>query len=412
MKRVVVTGLGILSPIGLNIATYAQSLRNGLCGVGPITRFDTDNFKAKLAAEVKGFAPADYGITIKEARHLDLFALYALAAAQQAVAESGIVGRVAPERLGVYVGSGIGGMTTFVNETKKLLEKGPDRVSPFFIPMLIGNIAAGHIAMRYDAQGPALPIVSACATSTNAIGEAYRAIGAGYADAIIAGGAEATIVPLGVAGFINCQALSLSQDPLAASIPFDKRRNGFVMGEGAGILVLEEMEHALERGAPIYGEICGYGNTSDAYHVTAPRPDGRTSAMAIKAAAEEAGLTDKDELYINAHGTSTQLNDLTETVAIKIALGEERARRARISSTKSMTGHMLGAAGAAEAIACLLAIKEGFIPPTIGYREADAACDLDYTPNVAVEVRPTLALSTSLGFGGHNATVAFRSLGE
>lgn len=274
--------------------------------------------------------------------------------------------------------------------------------------MMIGNMAAGNVALRFHAQGPSLPIMTACATSTNAIGEAYRTIKHGYADAVIAGGAEATIVSLAVSGFTNCMALTQNPDPTCASVPFDKRRNGFVMGEGAGVIILEEYEHAVARGAHIYGEVCGYGNTNDAHHMTAPDPDAKGSSRAIQMAVEEAGLTDTDQIYINAHGTSTPLNDKTETKAIKLALGEETARKAHISSTKSMTGHMLGAAGGVEAIATVLALKYGIIPPTIGYAEPDPDCDLDYTPNHAVKADVTLGISTSLGFGGHNGCLAFR----
>ncbi|MDR2515093.1 MAG: beta-ketoacyl-ACP synthase II [Christensenellaceae bacterium] len=412
MRRVAITGLGAITPIGNSVQAFYQSLLAGACGIGPITHFDASAFKAKLAAEVKDFDPDLFGMPPKRSRHLDLFAQYALAAAKQAAEDSGICGAVAPERLGVYVGSGIGGMNTFLNQANQLRDRGPERVSPFFITMLIGNIAAGQIAIEYGALGPSLPTVTACATSANAIGEAYRAIAHGYADAIIAGGAEATIEPLSVAGFINCQALSLADDPLVASIPFDRRRSGFVMGEGAGILVLEELENAQKRGARIYGELCGYGNTLDGYHITAPRPDGSGAARAMAMAAEQAGLQGGERLYINAHGTSTPLNDASETLAIKLALGEEQARAVKISSTKSMTGHMLGAAGAVEAIASLLALNSGIIPPTIGYHEPDPECDLDYTANAAVEFRPEIALSTSLGFGGHNACLAFRRIGD
>ncbi|MGI5898416.1 MAG: beta-ketoacyl-ACP synthase II [Christensenellales bacterium] len=408
MKKVVITGMGIISPIGNSIDEYFESLSQGLCGIGAITRFDASDYKVKVAGEVKGFNPGAFGISPRSARHMDLFTQYALACAKQAVEESGIAGNVIPERFGVYVGSGIGGMNTFVKEDRKLLERGPDRISPFFIPMLISNIAAGTIAIEYGAQGPNLPVVTACATSTTAIGEAYRAIAHGYADAIIAGGSEATIEPLAVAGFASCQALSLSENPLEASLPFDIRRGGFVMGEGAGVLILEEKEHAEKRGAKIYAQICGYGNSCDAHHITAPRPDGACAARAISMAAKEAGISRGDSVYINAHGTGTAMNDVSETLAIKLALGEDAARVAKISSTKSMTGHMLGAAGAAEAIACVMAVSRGVIPPTIGLDQPDPHCDLDYTPNVAVKKQVTLALSTSLGFGGHNGCVAFR----
>ncbi len=408
MKRVVITGMGVISPVGNSLKAFWDGLLAGVCGVGPITRFDTEGFKAKLAAEVKDFNPADFGMDVPTQRRMDKFTQYAVAAAKQAVEESGIVGTVEPERLGVYVGSGIGGMSTFVEQSNRLNERGPSRVSALFIPMMISNMAAGTIAIQYNAQGPCLPTVTACATSTHAVGEAYRAIAHGYADAIVAGGTEATITPLAVAGFTTCMALSLEQDPLKASLPFDARRAGFVMGEGAGILVLEEYERAVRRGAHIYAEICGYGNTCDAYHVTAPRPDGSGGARAMELALREAALSDEDCLYINAHGTGTPLNDKSETLAIKRALGEEAARRAIISSTKSMTGHMLGAAGAVELIASAKAVEEGVVPPTIGLTEPDPECDLDYTPLTARRANLTIAVSTSLGFGGHNGAVALR----
>ena len=408
MKRVVITGMGVISPVGKSLKALWDGLLAGVCGVGPITRFDTEGFKAKLAAEVKDFNPADFGMDVPTQRRMDKFTQYAVAAAKQAVEESGIVGTVEPERLGVYVGSGIGGMSTFVEQSNRLNERGPSRVSALFIPMMISNMAAGTIAIQYNAQGPCLPTVTACATSTHAVGEAYRAIAHGYADAIVAGGTEATITPLAVAGFTTCMALSLEQDPLKASLPFDARRAGFVMGEGAGILVLEEYERAVKRGAHIYAEICGYGNTCDAYHVTAPRPDGSGGARAMELALREAALSDEDCLYINAHGTGTPLNDKSETLAIKRALGEEAAHRAIISSTKSMTGHMLGAAGAVELIASAKAVEEGVVPPTIGLTEPDPECDLDYTPLTARRANLTIAVSTSLGFGGHNGAVALR----
>ncbi len=410
MRRVVITGLGIISPVGNNIPDYFENLCQGVCGIGPITHFDTEGYKVHLAAEVKDFNPADYGL--ENTRRMDLYTQYAMAAAKQAAEDSGILGAVQPERLGVYVGSGIGGIHTFAAETEKLLNRGPGRVSPLFIPMMIANIAAGNIAMAMDAQGPCLPVVTACATSTHTIGEAFHAIAHGYADAIFAGGSEAAVEPLAIAGFTNCQALSLSEDANAASLPFDARRKGFVIGEGAGILVLEEYEHAKARGAKIYAEICGYGNTCDAHHITAPRPDGQCASRAIQLAAQEAGMSDADSIYINAHGTGTPLNDSSETTAIKQALGDQAAKKAAISSTKSMTGHMLGAAGAAEAIVCVLALKEGILPPTIHYEQPDPACDLDYVPNTARKAQASLALSTSLGFGGHNACLAFRPCPE
>lgn len=409
MNRVVITGMGAISPVGLSVAALWDSLRAGTCGINAITRFDTKDFKVKVAAEVRAFDPADFGMDKGESRRMDLFTQYAMAAAREAVAQSGIVGAVASERLGVYVGSGIGGMQTQLNEHEKLLSRGPSRVSPLYIPMMIANIAAGNIAIKYGATGPSLSIVTACATSTNAIGEAYRAIRGGYADAIIAGGSEATINPLAVAGFTSCKALSESADPNAASLPFDARRSGFVMGEGAGIVVLESLENARSRGAYILAEVAGYANTCDAHHITAPDPTGEGGARAIALALEEAGGTD-GQIYINAHGTGTQLNDLTETLAIKKALGENGARRALISSTKSMTGHMLGAAGAIECIASVMALTEGVAPPTVHLNQPDPQCDLDFVPHVARKADIDLALSISLGFGGHNGVLALRRL--
>lgn len=411
MNRVVVTGMGVISPVGNDIPTFWDSLVSGKNGISLITRYDTENHKVKVAAEVKDFEPTLY-MEKSALRKTDLFTQYAVGAATQAVEDSGIIGQVNEERFGVYIGSGVGGLITTVEQIGRYNEGGEKKVSPFLIPMMIGNIAAGTVAIKYHAQGPCLPVVSACATSTHAIGEAYRAIKHGYADAILAGGSEAAIVPVGISGFTNCKALSTAPDPESACMPFDKRRHGFVMGEGAGVLVLEEYEHAKARGAKIYGEISGYGNTCDAYHITAPHPDGtgssRAIAEALNGALELTGLSlDSAQVYINAHGTSTPLNDKTETMAIKIALGEDHARKAIISSTKSMTGHMLGATGAVEAIASLLAMESGIIPPTINYKEPDPECDLDYTPNVARKAVIDLALSPSLGFGGHNGCLAF-----
>lgn len=408
-RRVVITGMGVISPIGNDIDTFWKNAVEGNIGIGPITRFDASQLKASVAAEVKDFDPAAYGLDKRDIRRMDLFTQYAMAAAQQAVEQSGIVGNIEPERLGVYIGSGTGGMLTFINETKKMLEKGPGRISPNFIPTMILNMATGNVAIKYNAQGPSLPTVTACATSTNSVGEAFHAILNGYADGIIAGGTEATITELAVGGFVNCQALNLAEDPALASLPFDKRRAGFVIGEGSGILVLEEYEHAKARGANIIAEICGYGNTNDAHHVTAPRPDGSTAAKAIALAAQEAGLSAEDELYINAHGTGTPLNDPSETKAIKLAIGEDLAYKAHVSSTKSVTGHMLGAAGAIEAIVCALALKNGVVPPTAGLEQQDEECDLDCTPINSKKADLTIALSSSLGFGGHNACVALRA---
>ncbi len=412
MRRVVITGMGAITPVGQNVDALWDSVVNGKCGIAPITKFDTTDYKAKLAAEVKGFDPSEHGIDKTTARRSDLYAQYALAAARQAMELSGLSGMIESERLGVYVGSGMGGMHTFVTELEKLNAKGPSRVSPFFVPMLIGNIAAGSIAIEHRAEGPCLPVVTACATSTHAIGEAYNAIRLGLADAIIAGGSEATIEPIAVAGFISCMALSLSDDPTRASLPFDKRREGFVMGEGSGILILEEYEHAVNRGATIYAELCGYANTCDAFHITAPNPEAKQSASSIRMTAEQAGISPSDCVYINAHGTGTPLNDKIETLAIKNALGEEMARQALISSTKSVTGHMLGAAGAVEAIVTILSLKNGIAPPTIGLDEPDPECDLDYVPGTARKAPITVALSTSLGFGGHNGCLAFRAAPE
>jgi len=410
MKRVVITGMGVISPVGNTIDTFWNALLAGKCGIDFITKFDTADFKVKIAAEVKDFDPTLY-MEKGEARKNDLFTQYALGAAHQAMEDSGIAGSIDPFRLGTYIGSGVGGLNTLGNEYEKYMAGGPRKVSPFFIPMMIANMASGAVAIRYGARGPSLPVVTACATGTQAIGEAFRAIKHGYADAIIAGGAEAAITPIAIAGFTSCMALCTRNIPSEASIPFDVRRDGFVMGEGAGILVLEEYEHAKARGAKIYGELNGYGNTCDASHVTAPDPAGAGAAAAIRGAIAEAHAENAENIYINAHGTSTLLNDKTETLAIKLALSPEKAYKALVSSTKSMTGHMLGAAGAVEAIVALLALKNGMVPPTIGYREADPACDLNYVPNQAVKASLDLALSTSLGFGGHNACIVFTKEG-
>ncbi len=408
-RRVVVTGIGAITPLGKTTSETWEGLKNGKNGIAPITAFDTENFKAKLGAEVKDFDPKEY-MDVNDTLRTDRYAQFAVAAADQAVEESKIEGNVDPDRFAVIFGTGIGGIGTFEREHTKLMERGPRRVSSLFVPMMIGNMASGMIAIRHDCRGPAMPAVTACASGSNAIGEAMRLIRHGYADAVISGGAEAAIVPSSVAGFINMQALSSSEDPNAASLPFDKRRNGFVIGEGAVALVLEEYEHAKARNAKIYGEIAGYGSTCDAYHITSPHPEARGGAKAMTDAMKEAGYTDSDIVYINAHGTGTPMNDAVETVAIKKALGEEKAKKAYISSTKSMTGHMLGAAGAIEALACLFALNENIIPPTINLNEQDEACNLYYVPNKAVKADITLALSNSLGFGGHNACLAFRKV--
>lgn len=408
MRRVVITGIGAVTPVGNDIETMWDSLVNGKNGIDYIKSFDTEKLKVKVAAEVKDFDPTKY-IEKKELRKTDLFCQYAIAAACQAVEDSGIIGTIEDEKLGVYVGSGTGGMHTFFTQCENMIAE--KKISPFFIPMMIGNMAAGLIAIRFSAKGPCLPVVTACATSTHSVGEAFHAIKNGYADAIITGGAEAAITPLAIAGFSSCMALSTRNDPNSSSIPFDKRRDGFVMGEGAGILVLEEYEHAVARGAKIYAEVAGYGNTCDAHHVTAPDPEAAGAARCVEIALKEAGITDDDTLYINAHGTSTPANDKTETAAFKRALGE-KAYDAYISSTKSMTGHMLGATGAVEAIVAALAVKNGIVPPTIGLEEPDPECDLNYVPNKAVEAPLTAAASTTFGFGGHNACIALKKVNE
>ncbi len=408
-RRVVVTGIGAVTPVGNNVKDTWEALKSGKNGIAPITLFDTEGFKAKLGAEVKNFDPSEY-MERSEILRSDRYAQFAVAAAQQAVDESGIEGNIAPERFSVYFGTGIGGIGTFENEHAKLIEKGPRRVSSLFVPMMISNMAAGIIAIRFNCKGSAMPAVTACASGSNAIGEAMRMIRHGYADAVITGGAEAAICPSAVAGFVNMQALSSSNDPNAASLPFDRRRGGFVIGEGSAALVLEEYEHAKARGAKMYGEVCGYGSTCDAHHITAPHPEGEVGAQAMKLAMDEASFTENDTVYINAHGTGTPMNDKTETEVIKHALGEDLARQAYVSSTKSMTGHMLGAAGAVEALACLFALNEGIIPPTINLAEQDEACDLNCVPNTAAKADITLALSNSLGFGGHNACLAFRKV--
>lgn len=408
-RRVVVTGLGVVSPVGHNLEETWNNLINGVHGIAPITLFDATEYKAKLAAEVKDFNPRDY-MEKQEILRSDRYSQLAIAVASQAVEESGIMGTVDPERFAVYFGTGIGGVSTITKEHRKLFDKGPGRVSPYLVPMMIANMAAGMIAIRYNCQGAAMPAVTACASGSNAIGEAVRAIRHGYADAVISGGADAAVNECGVAGFINMHALSTADNPDAASLPFDKRRAGFVIGEGATALVLEEYEHALARGAKIYGEVCGYGSTCDAYHITSPRPDAAGGARAMKQAMAEAGYSDADCVYVNAHGTGTPMNDSGETIAIKTALGEEKAHQSYVSSTKSMTGHLLGAAGAIEAAVCLKVLETGIIPPTINLKEADPDCDLNYVPNEAIHADIDLCLSNSLGFGGHNACLAFRKV--
>lgn len=404
-RRVVITGMGALTPIGNNINEFWDGLKNGKNGIDFITRFDTTESKVKCAGEVKGFDPTTV-VDKKEVKRNDLFSIYAMAAADEAVAMSGIdLESVDKHRLGVIVGSGIGGLCTIEEQATKMAEKGMSRIAPLFIPMAISNMAAGNVAIRFGARGTCLDVVTACASSTNCIGEAYRNIKHGYSDYIIAGGSEASICKLGIGGFAALKALNTSDDPNRASIPFDKERSGFVMGEGAGIVFMETLESAKERGAEILAEVVGYGSTCDAHHITAPMPDGACKAM--EAAMAEAGIDKSEVGYINAHGTSTPANDSSETTAIKSAFGEY-AKDINISSTKSMTGHLLGATGAVEAIATILAIKNGVIPPTINYKVSDEECDLNYTVNKAVERDVKYALSNTLGFGGHNAVLCLK----
>ena len=404
MRRVAVTGLGCVTPVGNNVNDFWQSLIAGRHGIAKITRYDAAGMKAQLAAEVKDF-DAEHYMPKTEARKTDLYAQYAIAAAAEAMADCG-ENAPDPERTGVYVSSGTGGIQTTLNQAEVLITRGAGRISPFFVPMMIVNMASALIAIKFNAKGPCLPVVSACATATHAIGEAFRAIKHGYADLIIAGGAEAAVNPLAMGGFANAQALSLSADPDAASLPFDRRRVGFIMGEGAGIVILEEYTRAKKRGARIYCEISGYGNTCDAYHMTAPHPDAESAARMMRLCMDEAGRDAGENLYINAHGTGTPQNDRTETLAIKKAFGGA-AHDITISSTKSMTGHMLGAAGGAEAIAAVKALETGVVAPTIGLCEPDPDCDLNYTPQTAKRADIDAALSVSFGFGGMNAGVLF-----
>ena len=408
-RRVVITGLGAVTPIGLTALESWQAVKNGVCGVAPITQFDPSGMKVKLAAEVKGFE-AETLLGRQEAKRMGRFTQFAVVAAREAISDAGFdIKNADPDRCGVIISSGIGGLSITEAEHDKGKEKGWDRVSPFYIPTGICNMAAGQVAIDHGFKGMCTCPVTACAGGTNAVGDAFHYIRDGYADVMLCGGTEASVTPLAIGGFTSMKALSQATDPNRASIPFDAERSGFVLGEGAGVLLLEELEHALARGAKIYGELCGYGVSCDAHHITAPHPEGLGGAAALTMALEEAGgCEDFSKLYINAHGTSTPLNDSGETKAIKKALGEEAARKCMVSSTKSMTGHMLGAAGAVEAIASVLAVKEGIVPPTIGYQEPDPECDLDYVPNAAREAQVDLALSASLGFGGHNAYLAFR----
>ena len=408
-RRVVITGLGAITPIGNNVEEFWNGIKEGKCGIDKITLFDTTDFKVKVAAELKGYDPEKY-FEKREAKRLDKFSQYAIIASREAWKDSKLdKEKENMERVGVALGSGIGGIETIETENRKCVEKGPDRVSPMYIPMGISNMAAGNVAIDLGTKGESIAIVTACATGTHCIGEAFRMIRHGYQDVVLAGGTEAGITPLGIAGFTNIKALSKSEDINRASIPFDKERNGFVMGEGAGMIVLEEYEHAIKRGAKIYAEIVGYGATSDAYHITSPAPGGEGGARAMKLAMEDANVKPEEITYINAHGTSTHLNDLSETQAVKTALGEENAKKVMMSSTKGHTGHLLGAAGGVEAIVCAKAIEEGFVPATINYKVPDEECDLDIVPNEGRKVEVKYAMSNSLGFGGHNSSILLKA---
>lgn len=406
-KRVVVTGMGVVTSLGINVGEFWNAIKEGKCGIDTVTKFDTTNMTAKVAAFVKDFDPSRY-IDKKDIKRMDRYTQFAMMCAKMALQDSDMdLEQVNGERMGVIIGSGVGGIETLEEQHRVLMEKGPGRISPFFIPMMIANIASGRVAIEFGAKGFNETVVTACATGTNAIGDAFRVIQRGDADIMIAGGAEAPITPLAFAGFCSMKALSTNADPKKASRPFDKDRDGFVMGEGGGVLVLEELEHALKRGANIYGEIAGYGVTDDAYDIVAPEPSGNGGARAMALSIADAGIRPEDVQYINAHGTSTLYNDKFETAAIKTVFGEH-AYRLAVSSTKSMTGHLLGAAGAVEAIITLLAIREGYLPPTINYETPDPDCDLDYVVNRGRSTPITYALSNSFGFGGHNATLTFK----
>ena len=409
-RRVVVTGLGALTPVGNDVPAMWEALVAGKSGTAPITQFDASTFPVRFAAELKGFDPSQY-MDRKEIKRADPYTQYAVSASKQAMRDAGLEGGgngLDPDRIGVILGSGTGGLKSFEEQHDVYRERGPSKISPFFIPMFITDIAAGIVSMQFNAKGPNYATVSACATAAHAIGDAFRTIQYGDADVMICGGSEAAVTPMAIAGFANMKALSeRNESPETASRPFDKTRDGFVMGEGAGVVVLEELEHALKRGARIYAEVGGYGATGDAYHLTAPAPDGEGAQRAMKRALGDAGLTPADVQYINAHGTSTPANDLNETRAIKAVFGEHAAG-INVSSTKSSTGHMLGAAGAVEFIISALAVGEGIIPPTINYETPDPECDLNYTPNASVRREVTAAISNSFGFGGHNVSLAVR----
>ena len=406
-RRVVITGLGAITPIGNNVEEFWKGIKEGKCGIDEITHFDTTNYKVKLAAEVKGYNPEEH-FDRRGAKRLDTFSQFAIVAAKEAWNDSKLnKEKEDMERVGVILGSGIGGLETMEKEMSNLHEKGPDRVSPMFIPMNIANMAAGNVAIELGAKGESISMVTACASGTHCIGESFRMIKNGYQDIVLAGGTESSITPIGIAGFTNIKALSQATDKNRASIPFDKERSGFVMGEGAGIVILEELEHAKARGAKIYAEVVGYGATSDAYHITSPAPGGEGGARAMKIAMQEAGAKSEDITYINAHGTSTHLNDSCETMAIKSALGEA-SNKVMVSSTKGHTGHLLGAAGGVEAVVCAKAVEEGFVPATINYQVPDEECDLDIVPNEGRKVDIKYAMSNSLGFGGHNASILLK----
>lgn len=406
-RRVVVTGLGAITPIGNDVEHFWKGLKEKKVGIDFITHFDTEGYKAKLAAEVKDFDPKNY-MDVKAAKRMELFSQYAVAAAKEALADAGIVmEKEDPYRVGAAIGSGIGSLQAFERDHKKLLDRGPGRVNPLLVPMMISNMAAGNVAIQFGLKGKNINVVTACATGTHSIGEAFRSIQYGEADVMVAGGAEASICPMGVAGFTALTALSTSEDPLHASRPFDEQRDGFVMGEGSGVVILESLEHALARGAKIYAEVGGYGATCDAYHITSPAEDGSGAARAMVNAIQDAGLTPEAVDYVNAHGTSTHHNDLFETKAIKLALGEH-AGKVKINSTKSMVGHLLGAAGGVEFIVCVKSIEEGFVHATAGLEHEGEGCDLDYTKGEGVSMEVHCALSNSLGFGGHNASLLIK----
>lgn len=407
MNRVVVTGMGAITPIGNDVDTFWNGLKEKKVGIGPITYFDTTEYKAKLAAEVKDFDAKKY-MDPKAARRMERFSQFAVAAAKQAMEDAGIdMEKEDPYRVGVCISSGIGSLQAIEREYKKLLDKGPSRINPLLVPLMISNMAAGNVSIQFGLKGKSINVVTACATGTNSIGEAMRSIQHGEAEVMAAGGTESSITPIGVAGFTSLTALSTAEDPLRASIPFDAERNGFIMGEGAGVVILESLDHAKARGAKIYAELVGYGATSDAYHITSPAEDGSGAAKAMEYAMREAGVKPEQIDYINAHGTGTHHNDLFETKAIKLALGEH-AKKVKISSTKSMVGHLLGAAGGVEFIACVKSIEDGFVHATAGLTVDDPECDLDYTKGDGVNMKVNYAISNSLGFGGHNASLLLK----